>query len=55
MASIKEIREAMERNYLARLAAGAKPLSDLPGEGMGSFAEDDPELHESNRNEPDES
>jgi hypothetical protein len=53
VSSIEEIREALERNRLARLAAGAKPISELEGEGMGSFAEDDPELHEANRNEPD--
>ena len=30
-------------------ARGVKPVSDLPGEGFGSFAEDDPEVHESFR------
>lgn len=50
MPTIEEIQEQLRRNRLARLAAGAKPLSDLPGEGIGSFAEDDPELHQANRN-----
>jgi hypothetical protein len=34
----------------ARIAQGVKPVSDVPGEGFGSFAEDDPEVHESFRN-----
>ena len=33
----------------AAAARGVKPVSDVPGEGFGSFAEDDPELHESFR------
>jgi hypothetical protein len=48
--TIEEIAAELERNYQARLAAGMKPISDLPGEGMGSFAEDDPELHQAQQN-----
>ncbi|HZW28624.1 MAG TPA: hypothetical protein VFF08_09200 [Trueperaceae bacterium] len=33
----------------AAAARGVKPVSDLPGSGFGSFAEDDPEVHESFR------
>lgn len=54
MPSIKKIREDLKRLRREREALNPKSISDLPGEGMGSFAEDDPELHEANRNEPED-
>lgn|GEM_PF-1544267 len=47
---IERIRKFMAAYNAAAEARGVMPVSDVPGEGFGSFAEDDPEVHESFRN-----
>lgn len=41
------IRKEQELAHQAALNRGAKEISDLPGDGIGSYAEDDPETHAS--------